>query len=215
MDLAEPCIDANDDGECSVGLPVRGDEPYAEAFRDTNNDGVWSEGNDDWDKDTEIWRGDPCSLDRITAISSGVQSSLNAMRRNNAIATQPVNSVVFPVLSEMRTHTFWDLADALAFRRDLTTRTAIVLTLTVRETFIEINGTFDETRGAMTQSFVGDCFLDALPTQPQAPTHRYEFVDNSGPMVEEAQFSTIRLGVRYRTLNGAQREDVLTFHTCR
>ena len=56
MDLPEPCVDVNDDGECTTDLPIRGEENYAEIFRDTDGDGIWSEGNGIWDKDTEIWK---------------------------------------------------------------------------------------------------------------------------------------------------------------
>ena len=215
MDLAEPCIDANDDGECSVDLPVRGDEPYAEAFRDTNNDGVWSEGNDDWDKDTEIWKAThvlwtgPADFER-----SSIVVECNAP---DQCYRDPASELcrIPGVVGDENTY-FLGPGGRISISARFNDANGNCLDAYGQgETFVEVNGALDETRGAMTQSFVGDCFLDALPTQPRAPTHRYEFVDNSGPMVEEAQFSTIRLGVRYRTLNGAQREDVLTFHTCR
>jgi hypothetical protein len=34
-------------------------------------------------------------------------------------------------------------------------------------------------------------------------------------MVEEAQFGIIRVGVRYKTIGGVDREDMITIHTCR
>lgn len=70
MDLGEPFIDINDNGEWDPG----------EEFRDTNGDGEWTPPNGVWDAETEIWRearvlwvGDPRPTDPqiVCEVASG------------------------------------------------------------------------------------------------------------------------------------------------
>jgi hypothetical protein len=215
MDLAEPCIDANEDGECTVDLPVRGDSDYAEAFRDTNNDGIWSEGNGDWDKDTEIWKAthvlwvgpwDP-EMSSISVECDGpnqcFRDPASELCRIPGVVGSPNTYFLGPGGRVRINARFNDVngncLDAYG--------TGI--------TFIETEGSLEETSGRTERQFVGQCFQDALPTQPRAPTHTYEFADTSDDMVEEAQFGIIRVGVRYKTIGSVDREDVITIHTCR
>jgi hypothetical protein len=56
MDLPEPFVDADDDETWTRNLPT--DSPgvlVGEQFRDTNQDRVWTAGNNNWDANSEIW----------------------------------------------------------------------------------------------------------------------------------------------------------------
>lgn len=215
MDLAEPCIDANDDGECQVDLDVRGDEPYAEAFRDTNNDGIWSDGNGTWDKDTEIWQA-------THVLWTGL---FDRERSLIQVECQPGDQCYLDPASELcripgivgdeGTYFLGPGGRITVRARFNDTNGNCLDAYGEGETYVEVDGSLEEVRGLTQNDIRGECFLDSIPTQPRAPTHTYEFADTSGLMVEEAQLSTIRVGVRYRTLNGTQRDEFVTFHTCR
>ena len=215
MDLSEPCIDVDDDGECRVDLPVRGDEDYAEAFRDTNNDGIWSSGNGDWDKDTEIWKATHVlwvgPFDAERSLFDIVCEGANQCFR------EPASELCrIPGLVGNENTYFLGPGGRLVLNARFNDSNGNCLDAYGEgSTYMDLNGSLEALAEVTEQGFIGNCFKDSIPTQPRAPTHTYAVVDNAGAMVSDAQISSIKLGVKYKTIGGGERDDFIVINTCR
>ena len=217
MDLAEPCIDVNDDGECTSDLPVRGeDDPQAEVFRDTNRDTIWSEGNGMWDANTEIWKAthvlwtgdfDPAMSDIVVVCDGMAQCSRNPL-------TELCN---IPSLTRDPNTYFLGPGGSLAIKARFNDINGNCLDAYGEGgSGVAVNGPIAAADGVLTRQFGGNCFHEAVPTQPIAPVHEYRIMDTTGPMEQNApQIGIINLSVSYRGVGNAQKISTLTFRTCR
>jgi hypothetical protein len=82
--------------------------------------------------------------------------------------------------------------------------------------YVDVNGPIAIADGVGERPFSGECFANAIPTQPVAPYHEYRIIDTS-EVVDgtEPEVGLVQVGVKYRQVGGVQMDTSFSIRTCR
>ena len=168
QDLAEPFVDADDNGTWTINNAL------VETFRDSfqPRDMMWTQANGKWDSDTEIWR--ETRVLWVGPFDEG-QSKIDVECVPEKGCSTEIRS---PLCAMIDADYFLTPAGRISIKARMNDINGNCLSAYGEGgTFIAIDGSLEETSGIATNDFTGDCFLANKLSQPAPPTHEYEVID--------------------------------------